>query len=343
MMKLVELRTFASMSLLLALGCGCGRMLSSTVVTGESDPVPPSLESSIDNPKPTIDAGLDSRSDADADADAPADSIPTSCREPLMCGERSCCESLDVPGGSFVMGSSDGVNASPSHVTSLSSFRLDTFEVTVGRFRRFVDQYSGAPTEGTGAHPLAAGTGWRAEWNDQLPSSRSAFSAALLCPGPPVTWSDAVGPKENRPIVCSTWYEAFAFCVWDGGRLPSEAEWEYAAAGGSADEPYPWGAASPDTSRALYNFAPIGDVGSLPAGMGRFGQTDLSGNVWEWVFDAFAPYDAGTCDDCVRLTGPKRVFRGGSWYSAPGELNRTWRDGREPITRTNTFGFRCAR
>ena len=103
---------------------------------------------------------------------------------------------------------------------------------------------------------------------------------------------------------CIDWYDAFAFCAWDGGRLAMEAEWNYAAAGGSLQQPYPWGAAMLDTMHAVYECTGDGsaagqcwetdilNVGSKsPTGDGKWGQADLAGGVWEWNLDWYAsPY-----------------------------------------------------
>ena len=104
---------------------------------------------------------------------------------------------------------------------------------------------------------------------------------------------------EHQPINCITWYEAYAFCIWDGGFLPSEAEWNYAASGGSEQRVYPWSSPSMPTTIdcAHANYSPMGmspcsttgpeDVGSdSPTGDGKWGQADLSGNVWEWTLDS---------------------------------------------------------
>src|SRR6185503_5212427 len=98
---------------------------------------------------------------------------------------------------------------------------------------------------------------------------------------------------------CVSWFEAFAFCAWDGGRLPTETEWNYAAAGGNEQRVYPWGA-NIDLTKASYDCAGDGSgtgtpncmfsdmlpVGSRsPQGDGKWGQADLAGNVWEWTLD----------------------------------------------------------
>ena len=121
------------------------------------------------------------------------------------------------------------------------------------------------------------------------------------------------------------WYEMFAFCVWDGGRLPTEAEWELAAAGGE-NSLYPWGNAAPDASVAVFGCSTscLLPVGSKASGANRRGIMDLGGSLWEYTLDVYSVNwfadPLATCTDCANLTKPTtggRVVRGGSW-KAPG-------------------------
>jgi formylglycine-generating enzyme required for sulfatase activity len=182
------------------------------------------------------------------------------------------------------------------------------------------------------------------------------------------------GPNESLPISCVKWHWACAFCIWDGGRLPTEAEWNYAAAGGNEQRVFPWGSAQPNDSSAVYcswlaGELPDGDplrdggdrcfgsprpgvpapVGSKsPNGDGRWGHADLAGNLWEWTRDRyFNPYTQVPCNDCANLAGDGTfVVRGGSLHDAPhiaaGIL--PWEKPAIPDGFSGgRIGFRCAR
>jgi formylglycine-generating enzyme required for sulfatase activity len=242
----------------------------------------------------------------------------------------------------------------PEHVVSVSTFALDTFEVTVGRFRKFTEAFDGTPpAAGAGAHPLIANSGWQASWNGLLPASQAALISGLKCSASGPTWTDVAGANENAPLNCVSWYEAFAFCVWDGGRLPTEAEWEYAAAGGDENRLYPWGAEDPSVNVSLANDkysenSPFLAVGSHPSGNGRWGHRDLAGGVWEWCRDTYDTswYGGGgaTCTACADLaTGSDQTIRGAAWGSQSVDLRAAARTGRPGSSRDVAWGFRCAR
>jgi formylglycine-generating enzyme required for sulfatase activity len=238
----------------------------------------------------------------------------------------------------------------------VASFNLDTYEVTVGRFRRYVEAFSGPPTPGSGENPQVPGSGWSSTWDSDLPASKAALRTALSCHDY-ATWTDAPGNAESKPINCVNWYEAFAFCTWDRGRLPSESEWEYAATGGAENRVYPWGGEAPTTDHVNFrcegdgtpdcSLADIVDVGSKPAGAGRWDTLDLSGSLYEHVLDIYGPYANATCNNCAKLDGGlDRVQRGGSWFNSTnsdGHTRSTQRVFGLPSLRFFNLGFRCAR
>ncbi len=274
-------------------------------------------------------------------------------------GDEDCCDSPFVQGGTYYR-SYDGVTHSDdSNPATVSCFRLDRFAVTVGRFRAFVQAGLGTqespPDAGDGAHPLIAASGWQSSWNGELPLDQAGLISNLKCYADFQTWTDAAGDNEAHPINCVSWYEAFAFCAWDGGRLPTEAEWNYAAAGGDEQREYPWGSGI-DPSYAVYNCTGNGDpkpncvfedilsVGSRsPKGDGRWGQADLAGSMGEWNLDWHADY-VNPCHDCANLAqATYRVRRSGSWIKDAEYLRAANRDSYTPAEHRNYIGLRCAR
>jgi formylglycine-generating enzyme required for sulfatase activity len=270
----------------------------------------------------------------------------------------------------------------------VNNFRLDKYLVTVGRFRQFVNYVASAsgapPAGGSGKHTYLNGgqglvnsgssggvafeTGWDAtDWNVNIVTGSGAASTwtsnltGTACYDSPAfaTWTASVGSNENLPINCVNWYEAYAFCIWDGGFFPSEAEWEYVAAGGSQQREYPWGSTAPGVINlyAIYGcYNPLGAdgtctgvtnipaVGSIPAGAGFWGQLDLAGELYEWNVDWLATY-VDPCNDCSYLLQTTyRVIRGGYWGGSLAELppsNRILYS--LPATRDTAVGIRCAR
>jgi sulfatase modifying factor 1 len=294
---------------------------------------------------------------------------PRSCNGLVTrCGpNESCCKSLPVEGGSFLrscdLECQECTSVPRDYPANIGHFALDAYEVTVARFRTFVVQYTGArPEEHSGKNPRnVSDTGWREAWNERLPDTREELelsisddlSTDLDACGPYGTWTPTPGLNEAKPINCVSFHLAYAFCIWDGGRLPTEAEWNYAAAGGDEQRVYPWSSPAPSAQigaeHAVFGQPdddPLGpsDVGSMPAGMGRFGHSDLAGNLAEWVFDDYADCypTPDQCSDCGYSTlDSRRVLRGGHFAS---EASGVLVESRIPADEPYSFaGFRCAR
>jgi formylglycine-generating enzyme required for sulfatase activity len=309
------------------------------------------------------------------------------------CGatNESCCASSLVQGGSFFR-SYDGVSfTGKTDPATLNSFRLDKYEVTVGRFRPFVAAVVGGwtPSQGAGKHTHLNGgsgvvdsyamdagayeTGWDPAWNTNLATTTGGWYTALHACSSAITgtstWTSLPGANDSLPIECVSWYEAYAFCIWDGGFLPTEGEWNFAAAGGSEQRAYPW--SSPPTSTAIdcsyanygpsnYCTGPSGAANAVgsesPQGDGKWGQADMAGNVSEWTLD-YSGYYLSPCVDCALLT-PRNptpnpttaysVARGGGYdliasaqlasYRAGAPTGGVPRNGRQGLV-----GVRCAR
>ncbi len=225
-----------------------------------------------------------------------------------------------IPGGSFQMGSDAGESdEKPVHTVHVSSFELMKTEVTVGQYRKCVE--AGACT---------------------APNDKSS---ATYC-----NWG--YSGREDHPVNCVDWLQAQAFAKWAGGRLPTEAEWEYAARSGGESWTYPWGDEEATCSRAILSDGGNGcgegrtwPVCSKPAGNSTHGVCDLAGNVWEWVQDGYHDSYSGAPGDGRAWEGgaSDRVVRGGSWYIIASGLRASARMGVAPSFRLYALGFRLAR
>src|SRR5450432_1383536 len=189
--------------------------------------------------------------------------MPPSCQSSGSglsdCGPNgeSCCASPTVPGGTFNRTyTNDGTGATnTADPATISDFRLDKYLVTVGRFRNFVTAWDGGsgyvPDAGSGKHVhLNGGKGladsgapgaYESGWLDSYSNKLDLTNDTLQCDSGKATWTPSAGANEKLPMNCINWFEAYAFCIWDGGFLASEAEYVYAAAGGSEQRRFPWG------------------------------------------------------------------------------------------------------
>ncbi len=299
--------------------------------------------------------------DAGTDADVGSSSNVPSCSSRSQgadhrCGashDMDCCAATLVPGGTF-----DRLNDS-DYPATVSPFRLDVFEVTVGRFRAFVDAYPGSrPKEGDGAHPVIDGSGWKASWDFFLLPTAGDLRKALDCMRNEgdASWTAEPAGREDAAIACMTWQEAFAFCAWDGGRLPTLAEWDFAARGGDEQRRFPWGEEDPTPELSLVEWSEglaFTPVGSVPKGAGRWGQLDFGGSRFEFMLDDISESAEhphllpDPCVDCAELDPALediRVMRDASFVTKPDNI--WYLDSVTPVLpdwRQTPIGFRCAR
>jgi formylglycine-generating enzyme required for sulfatase activity len=275
-----------------------------------------------------------------------------------------------LQGGEFVMGH-DGPDGYPSdgegpaHRVRISPFRLDATAVTTARFGEFV--------RATGHRTLAETSGWSFVFAgllpDGFPPTRGVAAAPWWRQVEGASWRHPEGPgsdvddRPDHPVVHVSWADAAAFACWAGGRLPTEAEWEYAARGGLTGVHYPWGAErEPGGEHRMNvwqgefpgrNTAEDGYVGTAPVDAylpNALGLHNMTGNVWEWCADWFswrtygasAPVEA---DPRGPALGLQRVMRGGSYLCHASYCSRYRVDARSastPDSTTGNVGFRCA-
>jgi serine/threonine-protein kinase len=271
-----------------------------------------------------------------------------------------------APGGELEMGSSDSdvdnalrvcneyrddckrgwfKDEQPKHTVVLNGFWIDQTEVTVTQFRAFA--------QATGHESTAERDGWGIAWVGSAGEWQEVDGA---------DWQHPQGPgsraEDNHPVVQVSWYDTAAYCEWAGGRLPTEAEWEFAARGPQGST-YPWGAGF-DDARVNYcdtncptlwknagvddGYAYTAPAGSYLEGASWCGVLNLAGNVWEWVADWYGEYPP---ERQVNPEGPSsggiRVLRGGSLNSVPDDVRGNSRNWGNPDVAVDDIGFRCAK
>ena len=265
---------------------------------------------------------------------------------------------ITIPGGEFFMGSQekDALDTEkPPHRVKLMPYCMDELEETVAQYKECSDR------------GMCRRAGKENVWPGINEAQKKIYDP--LC-----NIADPEG-KAKHPINCIDWDQAREACDSRGARLPTEAEWEFAARGPDG-RIYPWGDEPPNatllnacgkecvawqkkhrdpdnTPALMYDeddgFVNTAPVGSFPKGKSRYGLQDVVGNVWEWVADYYADYDPATASSTVTeprgpATGSDRVIRGGAWNGAqPAWVRPSFRFHVAPTARSYGFGFRCAK
>jgi formylglycine-generating enzyme required for sulfatase activity len=290
-----------------------------------------------------------------------------------------------IPGGRFWMGSNHMEDAQPLHEVEVNGFWMDRTDVTNEEFARFV--------KATGYVTIAERPLNPKEFPNLAPEDLSPGSVVFTPPAGPVSlqnpllwwsfvrganWRHPHGPdsdlygKEKYPVVQIAWPDAVAYAKWAGKRLPTEAEWEFAARGGRDRQNYPWGnelnpkgkwmantfqGHFPDKNTSQDGYAGVAPVASFSPN--DFGLYDMAGNVWQWVSDWYRPdyyVRLGRDEIAINPQGPydsfdpqepgvpKRVQKGGSFLCSDQYCERYISGARgkgDPDTGTNHLGFRC--
>lgn len=278
---------------------------------------------------------------------------------------------VELPGGTFFMGSEDddinvGDGEAPIREVSVRPFAIDAVTVTNARFATFV--------KATGYVTEAERFGWSYVFHLLVPANLDRRIQAAPAgtpwwvPVPGASWKAPEGPgssignRQNHPVVHVSWNDAQAYCEWSGTRLPTEAEWEYAARGGLERARYPWGddlqpggrhrcniwqGIFPDVNTAEDGWISTAPVTTFaPNGYGLY---NTSGNVWEWCADWFSPswhLDAELLDPKGPSAGTARSMRGGSYLCHHTYCNRyrvAARTSNTPESSAGNIGFRVVR
>jgi sulfatase modifying factor 1 len=277
-----------------------------------------------------------------------------------------------LPGGEFIMGTDGGYGYAedgegPAHSVQLAPFWIDPGCVTNEQFNEFVNA--------TGYRTEAERFGWSFVFFGHLPAAQQTTAVRLRVLGSEwwcridgATWRHPEGPGTNvkkrwrYPAVHLSWNDAVAYAAWAGKRLPTEAEWEYAARGGLEKKRFPWGDELEPGGHHRMNvwqgvfpgentmedgyYGPAPAISYKPNGFGLYCMT---GNVWEWCWDGFEPnyYRNSPRENPTGAAGAERkVTRGGSYLCHASYCNRYRVDARNantPDSSTTNLGFRCVR
>ncbi|MEQ8193697.1 MAG: SUMF1/EgtB/PvdO family nonheme iron enzyme [Rhodospirillales bacterium] len=236
---------------------------------------------------------------------------------------------IKIPGGTFTMGRDDGpADEKPAHAVSIKMFLLDKTPVTNRRFAVFLNATGGKTNE----------KNYRLYDHDDDDARIHRVNDTFR----------ADAGFEEHPVVEASWFGARNYCKWAGKRLPTEAEWEFAARG-KEGRTYPWGNDEPDATRARYGagWGMTIPVGSLPRGATPEGVLDMAGNTHEWVGSLYwkYPYRANDGRENPDSMAP-RGTRGGGHDDSPNFLRSTYRGefvSRNPRAGHRNIGFRCAK
>ena len=276
---------------------------------------------------------------------------------------------VSLAGGAFLLGSEDGFaypadGEGPVREVELSPFWIDAHAVSNREFGAFV-QDTGYVTE-------AERFGWSFVFGgflpDDFPPTRAVASAPWWRQVEEADWRHPDGPqsdltgRENHPVVHVSWVDAQSYCNWAGKKLPTEAEWEFAARGGLESQAFPWGNELEPEGGHMMNVwqGSFPDANSLGDGYfgtcpvdafdpNAYGLLNTTGNVWEWTGDwfhaSFRPRDKRT-DPAGPPNGTNKVQKGGSYLCHHSYCRRyrvAARQGNTPDSSTGNLGFRCAR
>ncbi|MGI9624057.1 MAG: formylglycine-generating enzyme family protein [Acidimicrobiales bacterium] len=273
---------------------------------------------------------------------------------------------IELPGGEFVMGTDEsyrfgGDGEGPAREVTLSPFAIAAHSVTNRDFADFV--------EATNYKSEVEGFGWSFVFHlflpDDFPDTRAVAATPWWRQVFEADWAHPYGPQSNlddlwdHPVVHVTWNDAAAYCEWAGVRLPTEAEWEYAARGGLVQKRYVWGDEFAPDGQTMCNIfegefpvkntAEDGYVGTAPVDTfppNGFGLHNMAGNVWEWCGDWFhSKYhiDGPRTDPAGPPRGEARVMRGGSYMCNDSYCDRyrvSARSSNTPDSSTGNLGFR---
>lgn len=228
----------------------------------------------------------------------------------------------------------------PEHKVKVAAFNISKYEVTNQQFKEFVDA-DGYKNKDFWKELISI-----TDLNTELVGGQriDLFQDRSGKPGP-LNWNNGAFPEgfAHHPVEGISWFEAVAYCRWRKCRLPSEAEWEYAARG-SDRRMFPWG----DGMEVIRNWgnrqaAQSSSVGSLPEDKSPFGVMDMARNVAEWVADSWYPYPNSPLGKLEKADEAYGIVRGGNYISLAYQMRTTVRERRSRLLRANGIGFRCAK